>query len=88
MNPFDDPAREGYREQEMADYDALQPVKTLALESFGGTNPTAYLKGGVPSDPWGKPYQYKAPGAGAELQVISLGADGAVGGEGENADLG
>lgn len=30
-----------------ADYDALKPVKTLALQSFGGTDPTKYLKGGT-----------------------------------------
>jgi Carbohydrate esterase, sialic acid-specific acetylesterase len=30
-----------------ADYDALKPAKTLALASFGGTEPTAYLKGGT-----------------------------------------
>lgn len=30
-----------------ADYDALKPVKTLALESFGGTSPTPYPGGGV-----------------------------------------
>lgn len=44
-----------------------------------------YLKGGVPNDPWGKPYQYALEG-GAVL-VQSLGADGAAGGDGENADL-
>ncbi len=30
-----------------ADYDALKPVKTLPLESFGGIKPTEYLKGGT-----------------------------------------
>lgn len=30
-----------------ADYDALKPAKTLALASFGGTEPTPYLKGGT-----------------------------------------
>ena len=47
-----------------------------------------YLKKGVPPDPWGRPYQYKAPGAKAEYDIISLGKDGQPGGEGENADLG
>lgn len=61
-----------------------------ALDNRPGSAPGwngPYLKGGVPVDPWGKPYQYKAPGAGAELQITSLGADGAVGGDGENADI-
>lgn len=30
-----------------ADYDKLKPVKTLALEEFGGTKPTAYPGGGT-----------------------------------------
>ncbi|WP_431476907.1 type II secretion system major pseudopilin GspG [Massilia eburnea] len=47
-----------------------------------------YLKKGVPPDPWGRPYQYKAPGAKAEYDIISLGKDGQPGGEGENADIG
>lgn len=44
-----------------------------------------YMKGGIPADPWGKPYQYKLNGGAVEL--LSLGADGAAGGEGENADI-
>lgn len=44
-----------------------------------------YLKGGVPSDPWGHPYRYANSGGSVEL--LSLGADGAPGGEGENADI-
>lgn len=44
-----------------------------------------YLKGGVPSDPWGRAYQYKLEGGGVLIE--SLGADGAPGGDGENADL-
>lgn len=39
-------------------------------------------------DPWGKPYQFKAPGDHNEIDVYSLGADGAVGGEGEAKDVG
>lgn len=45
-----------------------------------------YLKGGVPLDPWSHPYVYK-PGAGSTFEILSLGADGAPGGEGENADI-
>lgn len=46
-----------------------------------------YLKGELPRDPWGKPYQYTGPAAGAEPRIVSLGADGAPGGEGDAADL-
>jgi general secretion pathway protein G len=46
-----------------------------------------YLKGTVPTDPWGKPYRYQGPAADGSIEISSLGADGAVGGEGENADI-
>lgn len=46
-----------------------------------------YLKKGVPADPWGNPYQYRAPGAKAEYEIVSLGKDGQPGGAGENADI-
>lgn len=45
-----------------------------------------YLKGGVPSDPWGHPYRYSYA-TGASVEILSLGADGAPGGEGEAADI-
>jgi general secretion pathway protein G len=46
-----------------------------------------YLKGGVPTDPWGRPYRYANPGPNGGIEILSLGADGAPGGEGENADV-
>jgi general secretion pathway protein G len=43
----------------------------------------------LPEDPWGNPYQYVAPGRdGRAFDIISLGADGREGGEGEDADIG
>ena len=42
----------------------------------------------LPNDPWGKPYQYMNPGLKGEVDIVSLGADGQVGGEGKNADIG
>lgn len=42
----------------------------------------------IPKDPWGNPYQYTCPGQnGRDFDIVSLGADGAIGGEGENADI-
>lgn len=42
----------------------------------------------LPDDPWGNPYRYAAPGAnGRSFDVMSFGADGRSGGEGENADI-
>jgi general secretion pathway protein G len=42
----------------------------------------------LPSDPWGRPYQYLNPGVKGEIDVMSFGADGQSGGEGKNADIG
>jgi general secretion pathway protein G len=42
----------------------------------------------LPSDPWGGAYQYLNPGIKAEVDVLSLGADGRPGGEGKDADIG
>lgn len=42
----------------------------------------------LPTDPWGNAYIYVYPGEYGDYDIISLGADGAVGGEGENADIG
>lgn len=41
----------------------------------------------LPNDPWGRPYLYRNPGPSSYLEVISLGADGQLGGEGEAADI-
>lgn len=42
----------------------------------------------LPKDPWGNPYQYLQPGLHGDIDVLSLGADGAAGGEGSDADIG
>ena len=42
----------------------------------------------LPMDPWGKPYQYLSPGIHGTVDIFSLGADGAEGGDGANTDLG
>lgn len=47
-----------------------------------------YLQKAVPTDPWGRPYTYKAPGDHGEYDVMTLGKDGAPGGDEENADIG
>ena len=40
-------------------------------------------------DPWGRPFAYHLPSQrpGHPFDIISLGADGKIGGDGENADL-
>ncbi|MCF6150854.1 MAG: type II secretion system protein GspG [Candidatus Kuenenia stuttgartiensis] len=41
----------------------------------------------IPKDPWGNDYVYVYPGENGDYDIISYGADGAEGGDGENADV-
>ena len=50
-------------------------------------NPGGYLER-MPNDPWGNPYLYRNPGTEGEIDILTLGADGAEGGDGNNADIG
>ena len=65
-----------------------------ALVQKPTTNPVPpnWKQGGyldkLPKDPWGREYQFLNPGVRGEIDVFSLGADGARGGEGNNADIG
>ena len=70
------------------------PTTEEGLNALMAAPPTAagkwngpYLKKGVPADPWGHAYQYRAPGAKAEYEIVSLGKDGQPGGAGEAADI-
>ncbi|MBX7134915.1 MAG: type II secretion system major pseudopilin GspG [Fimbriimonadaceae bacterium] len=49
-----------------------------------------YLERALPPDPWGNAYVYEYPGAGGDdtFVIVSYGADGAPGGEGDSADIG
>lgn len=42
----------------------------------------------LPDDPWGNPYQYVYPGEHGVFDIYSLGADGELGGEAGDADIG
>jgi len=48
-----------------------------------------YLRKTVPLDPWGRPYVFVSPGTEnpASYDLYSLGRDGKIGGEGEDADI-
>ena len=46
-----------------------------------------YLTKGVPLDPWGNAYVFKAPGEHGEIDILSYGKDGQPGGTGEAADI-
>jgi general secretion pathway protein G len=59
-------------------------VKPESVPQWAGP----YLPKDIPLDPWGRPYLYKYPGEhGDEPDLISLGADGQAGGEGNDADI-
>jgi len=64
----------------------LQALRTLPPGVNNWNGP--YLPKDIPMDPWNRPYIYKYPGEhGDEPDIISYGADGLPGGEGENADI-
>lgn len=46
-----------------------------------------YLPKEIPMDPWGRPYVYRAPGEHGDYDLVSMGADGQDGGDGENSDV-
>ena len=46
-----------------------------------------YLPKEIPMDPWNRPYLYGSPGERGDYDLVSLGADGQGGGDGENADV-
>lgn len=46
-----------------------------------------YLPKEIPLDPWGNEYEYRSPGEHGDYDIVSYGADGVPGGEGEGADI-
>ncbi|WP_199873430.1 type II secretion system major pseudopilin GspG [Ideonella sp. A 288] len=69
---------------------AEQGLEALVRRPTGGSVPPnwrPYLDK-LPSDPWGRPYQYVNPGVKGEIDVFSYGADGQAGGDGKNAEIG
>jgi len=60
----------------------LQALRTSDGKKWDGP----YLPKSVPKDPWGNPYVYKRTDNG-EVEIISLGANGIEGGEGEDKDI-
>ena len=69
-----------------------QGLQALVVQPTGTPVPPNWKAGGyierLPKDPWGNTYQYLNPGVHGEIDVFSLGADGAPGGEGNDADIG
>ena len=65
--------------------EGLQALQQSPGNAPGWEGP--YLKKDIPRDPWGNPYQYKAPGEHGEYDLSSLGSDGSAGGDGEARDV-
>ncbi len=69
-----------------------QGLQALAARPATAPIPPNWKTGGylerLPKDPWGNPYQYLNPGLHGEIDIFSFGADGALGGEGNDADIG
>lgn len=69
-----------------------QGLQALVVKPTTAPVPENWKAGGyierVPKDPWGRPYQYLNPGLHGQIDVFSLGADGAPGGEDRDADIG
>jgi general secretion pathway protein G len=69
---------------------AEQGLQALVARPTVGPSPASwrpYVEK-LPTDPWGRPYQYLNPGIHGPIDVLSFGADGQPGGEGANADIG
>lgn len=69
-----------------------QGLQALVSKPATAPIPLNWKSGGylerLPNDPWGHPCQYLNPGTRGEIDVYSFGADGAPGGEGNDADIG
>ncbi len=66
--------------------EGLEALVTKPATANGWNGP--YLRKGLPRDPWGNPYRYASPGKRGDIDIYTLGADNAPGGDGENADVG
>ncbi|UCF90952.1 MAG: type II secretion system major pseudopilin GspG [Desulfobacterales bacterium] len=70
-----------------------QGLQALVETPETGTVPTKWREGGylekskVPRDPWGNDFVYLSPGLNGDFDIISYGADGVPGGEGQNKDI-
>ncbi len=52
-----------------------------------GANGAKSVLDKLPKDPWGNDYHYRFPGEHGDYDIVSYGADGDPGGEGETRDI-
>jgi len=85
-------AIEMYKLDNLATPSTDQGLDALLKVPQGLARPERYRSGGyvkrLPDDPWGHPYQYVSPGEHGPFDIYSLGANGRIGGEGLDADIG
>ena len=69
-----------------------QGLEALISLPSSSPEPANWKQGGyikkLSNDPWGNEYLYLNPGEHGEIDIYSLGADGAPDGEGPNTDIG
>lgn len=84
-------ALEQYRLDNLTYPNATEGLQALMTPPPSLPQPERYRRGGyikkLPDDPWGRAYQYSAPGRTGPFDIYSLGADGQPGGEADNADI-
>lgn len=68
-----------------------QGLLSLVEKPTGDPEPQNWKTGGyiqkLPKDPWGREYIFISPGEGGDYDIVSLGSDGAEGGEEFDADI-
>ena len=70
-----------------------QGLQALIEPPTVGQLPRKWREGGyidkekIPTDPWGNEYIYLSPGIHGDFDIISYGADGEQGGEGNDMDI-
>jgi general secretion pathway protein G len=65
--------------------EGLQALRTKPANAPNWDGP--YSKKELPMDPWGHSYVYRFPGTHGDFDLLSYGADGQEGGDGDNADV-
>jgi general secretion pathway protein G len=64
-------------------------LSALRVPPADAKNKEPYTTRDIPNDPWGNPYEYTYPGTSGpnSFSIVSYGADGQPGGDGDAADI-
>lgn len=65
--------------------EGLQALRVQPSGASGWIGP--YINKEIPTDPWNNPFQYRVPGRNGGYEILSFGADGQEGGDGEARDV-